>query len=496
MEPVKALLKKIRAIVEYFHKSPLGAALLGEILAATIHDHGLRAYSKLAQAIHQRWGSLVKCLVSFVERYDALKEAYHKRQKDWDLTFEDYKAVIELISILTPVKDIIVVAQSNEGAQLPFLVIMLTKLRMETLNISQPLTIIDPAHALRLKVERKAAPTIPPTPPTPPIPPREHENLTAIGQLTREGFTESMSKGNRFFHLNSKKGSCKAENGLGGTDIVVFFHPFLRKLKHIDAINSETFGYDSATDDSWIAPYKLRVKQTIIDLMVRVIAHNDARDAIPLIVDPQPAPAPDINGAKRQRYGEIVGDIKAGNRKRILAMKQAAYMDIDDEDEDVLPQVPVILSPLERALEEYDSYVNIKISLAMQVNLTTPAGLIKYWLTLGAKEYPVMAVVALAQLGTPPGSGVLENDFSSFANLVTRHRSSLDPAMVEMILFCKLNFSLIPSTIPVVATAAIDAKIPMRFRDPDLQENQQLVNDVPADIDSDLEEENNFEDDD
>ena len=107
-----------------------------------------------------------------------------------------------------------------------------------------------------------------------------------------------------------------------------------------------------------------------------------------------------------------------------------------------------------------------------------------------------MAVVALAQLGTPPGSGVLENDFSSFANLVTRHRSSLDPAMVEMILFCKLSFSLIPSTTPVVATAAIDAKIPMRFRDPDLQENQQLVNDVPADIDSDLEEENNFEDDD
>ena len=55
-----------------------------------------------------------------------------------------------------------------------------------------------------------------------------------------------------------------------------------------------------------------------------------------------------------------------------------------------------------------------------------------------------------------------------------------------MILFCKLNFSLIP----------IDAKIPMRFRDPDLQDNQKLVNHVPADIDSNLEEQNNFEDDD
>ena len=287
MAPVKVLLKKIRAIVEYFHKSPLGAARLGEILAATIHDHGLRAYSKLAQAIHQRWGSIVKCLVSFIERYDALKEAYHKRQKDWDISFEDYKAVIQLISILTPVKDIIVAARSNEGAQLPFLVIMLTKLRMETLNVSHPLTIIDPAHALRVKVQQERAPTIPPTSPILPIPPREHLNLTVIEQLTREGFTASMSKGNQFFHLNSKKGSCKAENGLGGTDIIIFFHPFLRKLKHIDAINSEIFGYDSATDDSWIAPNKARVKQTIIDLMVRVIAHIDSRDTpVPLPQSP------------------------------------------------------------------------------------------------------------------------------------------------------------------------------------------------------------------
>ena len=178
-------------------------------------------------------------------------------------------------------------------------------------------------------------------------------------------------------------------------------------------------------------------------------------------------------------------------------MKQAAYMDIDNEDEGELPQVPVILSALERANLEYDSYVNIKISLVMQGNLITPAGLIKYWLTLGAKEYPFMAVVALAQLGTPPGSGVLENDFSSFANLVTRHRSTLDPAMAEMnwILFCKLNFSLIPSIIPAIATAAINEKIPIRLRDPDLQDNLQHANDIPADIDSDLEEKNNFEDD-
>ena len=375
MAPVKALLKKIRSIVEYFHKSPLGAALLGEILSATIEDHGLRAYLKLAQAIHQRWGSLVKCLVSFIERYDGLKEAYHQRQKDWELTFEDYKAVIELISILAPVKDIIVVAQSNEGAQLPFLVIMLTKLRMETLNVLHPLVIIDPAHAIKVKMFNKRSPTIPPTPSPLQIPPREHEDLTLIGQLTREGFTESMSKGNRFYHLNSRKGACKAENGLGGTE-VVFFHPFLRKLKHIDVINSETVGYDPVTDDQWIVRYKMRVKQNIIDLMVRVIIHNDARDAIPPVL--QPSPIPDTNRAKRPRGSDQSGDMLTGNNKRILAMKKATYMDIDDEDDNALPAEPAILSPSDRAHEEYNSYMNFKISPLMQGNLTTPTGLLKY----------------------------------------------------------------------------------------------------------------------
>ena len=76
MVALKDLLKKVRKIVEYFHKSAEGATLLGEILAATINDHGLNPFSKLAQAIHQRWGSLVKSLVNFIERFDALRAAY------------------------------------------------------------------------------------------------------------------------------------------------------------------------------------------------------------------------------------------------------------------------------------------------------------------------------------------------------------------------------------------------------------------------------------
>ena len=68
--------------------------------------------------------------------------------------------------------------------------------------------------------------------------------------------------------------------------------------------------------------------------------------------------------------------------------------------------------------------------------------------------------------------------------------------MVEMILFCKLNFALIPTIIPVIAPADIDAHLPIRLRDPNLQNDVQPIIVAPIELDSDLEEENNFGDDD
>jgi hypothetical protein len=74
--------------------------------------------------------------------------------------------------------------------------------------------------------------------------------------------------------------------------------------------------------------------------------------------------------------------------------------------------------------------------------------------------------VALCVLGCPPGSGTLENDFSSFANLLTRHRSSMLTSTAEMILFCKQNSSLIPDLIPIISNDDIRSHIPERITDP------------------------------
>jgi hypothetical protein len=131
MGALKDLLRKVRKIVEYFHKSTEGATLLGEILAATVDDHGLNPFSKLAQAIHQRWGSLVKSLINFIERFDGLRSAYQGRDKFWDIDVEDRRAIVEIISVLSPVRDIIVLAQSNKGALVPYVVGLLTDLRMD-----------------------------------------------------------------------------------------------------------------------------------------------------------------------------------------------------------------------------------------------------------------------------------------------------------------------------------------------------------------------------
>jgi hypothetical protein len=76
MAALKDLLRKVRKIVECFHKSAEGATLLGEILAATIEDNGLNSFSKLAQAIHQLWESLVKSVINFIERFDYLRAAF------------------------------------------------------------------------------------------------------------------------------------------------------------------------------------------------------------------------------------------------------------------------------------------------------------------------------------------------------------------------------------------------------------------------------------
>ena len=160
--------------------------------------------------------------------------------------------------------------------------------------------------------------------------------------------------------------------------------------------------------------------------MVKVIVHNDKNVAFAVIAPAAVAVLDYVPaGAKRMR-GIEARDIQAVGKKRVLAMKTSSYMDVDsDGDEEAEAEVPV-LTARQRATTEFAHYMTKKTASPLQVSLTSPEGLIHFWQHTGKRDFPVLAVVVMARLGTPPGSGVLENDFSAFANLVTRRRSWLD----------------------------------------------------------------------
>ena len=401
MNALKDLLRKVRKIVEYFHKSAEGQTVLGEILHATVEDHGLNPYSKLAQAIHQRWGSLVKSLINFIERFDALRAAYQGRGKFWDIDIGDRTAIVEIISVLSPIRDIIVVAQSNKGALVPSVVGMLTDLRMDTLNPLCPLLILDPV-TINLANKNKVNAVFPAPPAQIEEPAtRNHEELTAIGRAARVGMNSALSRSNRFFCLYTKNGSCKPDKCLGAFDIVTVLHPFMKNLKFMNSINTTDQDYVPATHDEWLVLHKERIKNHYINLMSKVIMHNDNNGAVVVIAPQAVADANVPAQAKRQR-GVEARDIQAAGKKRVLAMKENSYMDVDsDGDENEEAEVPV-LTPLQRATNEFAHYMTKKTASALQISLTRPEGLIRFWQHTGKKDFPILAVVAMAQLGTPP----------------------------------------------------------------------------------------------
>lgn len=311
---------------------------------------------------------------------------------------------------------------------------------------------------------------------------RDDADLTLIGRTARAGMNLALSISNRFFHLYTRAGSCPPTKCLGAFDIVTVFHPCLKKLRFMDQINQTASNYDPATDDAWLHAHKQRIKNHIIQLMVKVIIRKEADlpPQVPVIVENVE------QAAKRQKTAIF---------KRSSAMTMSSFTDFSEgEDDEPLP-VPVVLSPTELATSEFNLYMNTKVSVSVKDAVGNPDGLIRYWNSTGAADYPFLAVVALCQLGTPAGSGVLENDFSTFANLVTRHRSQLDPGIVEMILFCKLNSNLIPPSIPRISQTDIINHIPPKLRDPNMQRAVQQLDIDPniEDLDADdehIEEEN------
>ena len=224
--------------------------------------------------------------------------------------------------MLSPIKDIIVLAQSNKGALVPTIVSMLTDLRMDTLNPNTPLPVLDPGARRRVpEVVQPAADTfgiIPSSPIAEPLA-RNHDDLIDIGRAARSGMNAALSKSNRFFHLYTRAGSCKPDGCLGAYDIVTVLHPFMKNLKFMNSINATSADYNLDTDDAWLDLHKERIRKYFISLMVKVITHND--NNVTDIAAAQPVAEADIPAAAKRLRGVEARDIQAASKKIVLAMK-------------------------------------------------------------------------------------------------------------------------------------------------------------------------------
>jgi hypothetical protein len=168
----------------------------------------------------------------------------------------------------------------------------------------------------------------------------------------------------------------------------------------------------------------------------------------------------------RRERGSVVTSFASNNEK---ALDDMDFLQDSDDDErninDVPNDIPVLSSRI-RAEQELEKYLAYNFSKNIQIQVVSSQGTIDFWMTVGKREFPHFAQVAICLLGCLPGSGVLENDFSALARILTRHRTRILPSTTEMMLFCKQNYDLIPDIIPIISVDKIDDHIPKRLTDP------------------------------
>lgn len=119
---------------------------------------------------------------------------------------------------------------------------------------------------------------------------------------------------------------------------------------------------------------------------------------------------------------------------------------------------------------EIKRYQDHKLPAQTKVDLgTLPHDLLPWWKS-NAKFFPYLAQVAQSLLAMSGSSGGLELDFCHSGRLISRHRGSLGPGMVEMVTCLAHLHDLIPSKIPVIPRKDGEAHIPARMLDPRLKE--------------------------
>ncbi|CAM9127129.1 unnamed protein product, partial [Laminaria digitata] len=91
--------------------------------------------------------------------------------------------------------------------------------------------------------------------------------------------------------------------------------------------------------------------------------------------------------------------------------------------------------------------------------ITQGQAMTAFWRGYGAKHFPTLANVARAVLGAPGSAAVLERD----GDVGNRQSGLLDPSFVEMVMFLRVAYDLIPEDVPALTGAQRAEAIPARL---------------------------------
>ena len=205
---------------------------------------------------------------------------------------------------------------------------------------------------------------------------------------------------------------------------------------------------------------KAEIRNRVKKKLIVVIADRRAKGRIsaPRRIERQVYDAtPPTAGSAAQRQASFVsGFASAGGEGGGSAAQE---MSLEDE--------------AEKQLKEYEK--ELYADAAIGVIAIPLTDVLQWWGNLGEKKrerFGDLREVALSVCAIMAGSANLENGFSSSADIITRHRSTLADHNSEMVMVLnhafRNGFNATPDEIKVLDDLQMKEAIPQRFRDPSL----------------------------
>ena len=390
---VRDIFARAKRSIEYVNKSHPAQVCLDEVQ----REHGESSLQLLSD-VPQRWKSTVNLLERLLLIWKEVRLMYSRMDKPFVIE-ADHTLLVQLYSMMFPIADLMTSAQGSSVPEGPRIVTLLSIARQKVLNLLSPLEVFDPAlpEASRRTVVA-------------------HENLHPTAQETRKFLLEAIDK--RFFQ---RYGDLAKRSGM--LDLCCFLYPPLRALQYIrfllpvDCVNANVLEATIRTNT---------------EKEIRRLAMKVAAKVVPIAAEGAP-----LRGAvAAASTGSSAGSRAASARS---SMEFFSLLAGTPAEVPLAEPVPAVVTADTMVDEEMRLYKERHVSIA---SLPVEDSL-RFWRE-NKSSFPILSKVARAVFGFAISAAGIERDFSVGGNCLTRKRGKLDEAIVEMMLFLKVNKKDIP----------------------------------------------------